>query len=93
MKEKNRVLNFEKYFDFLKMDKKNVQNQKPKTFYGISVVCDDKKFLWSSVKNIFFKFVTIKFLGLFSCWQWSVNIWQYFPSQKSQDHKTQMLIS
>ena len=61
MKGKNRVLNFEKYFDFLKMDKKNVQNRKAKTFYGISVVCDDKKFLWSLVENFFFKIVTVKF--------------------------------
>jgi hypothetical protein len=27
----------EKYFDFLKMDKKNVQNEKPKIFYAKSL--------------------------------------------------------
>ena len=78
MKGKNRVLNFEKYFDFFKMDKKNVQNQKSKIFYAKSVVCDDKNFLWSPTENIFFNFVTIKFCIKNGTPFWASMFWQYF---------------
>jgi hypothetical protein len=54
MKENDGLLENEKCFDFPKMDKKNVQNEKARIFYGKSIVCDDKLILWSRrLKNIF----------------------------------------
>jgi hypothetical protein len=35
MKENEAFFEFEKYFDFLKMDKKNVQKKKARIFYGL----------------------------------------------------------
>ena len=43
MKENDRLLKNEKYFDFFKMDKKNVQNFFTQIFYVKFVNCDDKK--------------------------------------------------
>jgi hypothetical protein len=37
MKENEAFFEFAKYFDFLKMDKKNVQNEKAWIFYGKSI--------------------------------------------------------
>ena len=35
--EKTEISKFEKYFDFSKMDKKNVQNRKTKILYGKTI--------------------------------------------------------
>ena len=43
MKENDRLLKNEKYFNFFKMDKKNVQNFLAQIFYVKIVNCDDKK--------------------------------------------------
>jgi hypothetical protein len=37
MKENEALFEIEKYFDFLKMDKKNVQNKKARIFYEKSI--------------------------------------------------------
>jgi hypothetical protein len=60
MKRKSLILKIKKYFNFLKMDKKNVQKKKARIFYEKYVSCDDKKFLSSHHKKTNFNFVTIK---------------------------------
>ena len=47
MKKKSKVLKNEKYFNFLKMDKKNVQNDFVKNTLTDEKFCLDKKKLWS----------------------------------------------
>ena len=47
MKRKSKVLKNEKYFNFLKMDKKNVQNDFVKNTLTDEKFCLDKKKLWS----------------------------------------------
>jgi len=51
----------EKYFNFLKMDKKNVQFSKARIFYEKTVECDDKKKLTSGHKKNNFHFVMLIF--------------------------------
>ena len=65
MKRKSMISKIEKYFNFLKMDKKNVQKKKAQIFYEKCVSCDDKKFLTSHHKKNNFHFVTINFLYFF----------------------------
>ena len=61
MKRKSRLSKNEKYFNFFKMDKKNVQNFLAQIFYGKIVNCDDKKFLASHYKKNNSQIVTINF--------------------------------
>ena len=61
MKRKDRLSKNEKYFNFFKMDKKNVQNFLAQIFYGKIVNCDDKKFLASHYKKNNSQIVTINF--------------------------------
>ena len=61
MKENPLILKIEKYFNFLKMDKKNVQKIKVQIFYGKTVERDDKKFLPSGHRKNNFHFVMIIF--------------------------------
>ena len=61
MKRKLLISKNEKYLNFFKMDKKNVQILKARIFYVKCVNCDDKKFLACGYKNNNFHFVTIIF--------------------------------
>ena len=61
MKENLLILKIEKYFNFLKMDKKNVQKIKAQIFYVKTVERDDKKILPSGHRKNNFHFVTIIF--------------------------------
>lgn len=72
MKRKDRLLKNEKYFNFFKMDKKNVQNFLAQIFYGKFVDCDDKKNLASHRKKNNSQFVTIIFY-LKRGWDFFVN--------------------
>ena len=47
----------EKYFNFLKMDKKNVQNQIVKNTLTDEKICLDKEKLWSQIKPEIFIFL------------------------------------
>ena len=62
MKGKENVLIWEKYFDFFKMDKKNVQKKIVPIFYGKSIPCDHILKLSSGHQKNNFNFVTIKIL-------------------------------
>jgi len=74
MKRKERDSKIEKYFNFLKMDKKNVQNGIVKNVLTDEKFCLDKKNLSSQIKrnkkilwSYFFIFFAEKYLGTFSC--------------------------
>ena len=91
MKRKLLISKNEKYFNFLKMDKKNVQILKARIFYEKCVNCDDKNFLACGYKNNNFRFVTVKipshfwtFFDLAMFWQWFGNIFHRKNRKKSQ---------
>jgi hypothetical protein len=74
MKRKEKEPKIEKYFNFLKMDKKNVQNEIVKILLTDENFCLDKKKLSSQIKlnkkilwSYFFIFFAEKYLGTFSC--------------------------
>ena len=62
MKRKTLILKNEKYFNFSKMDKKNVQKIKTQIFYGNSVDCDHNLKLRCGYKKNNFNFVMVIFL-------------------------------
>jgi hypothetical protein len=73
MKGNERLFKNQKYFNFLKMDKKNVQNRKVKMLLTEKKFCLDSKKLSSQIKpekiflkSIFFIFFAEKYLGIFS---------------------------
>lgn len=51
MKRKESDLKSEKYFDFLKMDKKNVQNRIAKTLLTDEKILHDVEKLWCQIKR------------------------------------------
>jgi hypothetical protein len=66
-------LKSEKYFDFLKMDKKNVQNRYVKTLLTDEIFCLDDWNLWCQIKPKikklpaqFFNIYAEKYLSIFS---------------------------
>ena len=61
MKRKERDSKFEKYFNFSKMDKKNVQNWIVKTLLTEKKICLDKKNLSSQIKRKYFFYEHIFF--------------------------------
>ena len=62
MKGKEEFFEFEKYFDFLKMDKKNVKNGKAKILLTDEKFCLDTKNLWCQFKRKKYFFLMIKIL-------------------------------
>lgn len=65
MKRKIPISKNEKYFNFLKMDKKNVQFLKAKIFYEKLVSCEHNLKLACEHRKNNFHFVSLKFLYIF----------------------------
>jgi hypothetical protein len=51
MKRKTSIFKNQKYFDFSKMDKKNVQNRIVKTLLTDEIFCHDVENLWCQIKR------------------------------------------